>query len=90
MKLQLFSSIELPIASVIWSEDDIEIIRYNILIKSLKTLKDKRSCLKEKTDVLEWLLSDEAHPFSFILCCHSQMIDYREFRQRIIGLIKQL
>lgn len=55
-----------------WQDDEVEKLRLNPLEHSLASLVTGRKggkCRNQKEEIMEWLLSNEDHPFSFTVCC---------------------
>lgn len=52
----------------IWSDDDIVVVKRDLLLMSLKALSDRRKAEASLIDDLCWILDDREHAFSFSEC----------------------
>lgn len=52
-----------------WSEQAIMDLREGFLWHSLRVLADGRAGEGIKQETMEWLMSNDIHPFSFVVCC---------------------
>jgi len=78
-----------PLNQFYWCEDSIEGIREMLLMDTLRDLTDGRAALA-KDEAMEWMLSDEVHPFSFKVCCNAMGLDHHEVRSRVLYMIDRL
>ena len=73
-----------------WKNDEVEKLRLNILEHSLKSLvigrKGAKHCNK-KEEIMEWLMSNEDHPFSFNVCCNSAGLYPHLVREAVLNQI---
>lgn len=81
---------ELGIDRVTWSDDNIKEFREAFLWHNLKILADGRAGAKAKEEVFEWVMSEEEHPFSFLICCALCGYDHFELRSGIKFSLRQL
>ena len=52
-----------------WTDDDIRRLRAGVLEASLREVVDGRNGENSRREALEWVESNEIHPFSFVCCC---------------------
>lgn len=83
----LFSLPSLP--KITWSDEDIEGLRESLIYQSLAQLSTKRSAEEMKQDIMDWVHSDDMHPFSFIVCCKAIGLDYETLREGVINIVAQ-
>lgn len=76
--------------SVKWSEKNITDLREGILWDTLRTLADGRAGQTAKDDALEWLLSDDTHPFSYKVCCIEFGYEHTKLREQTLALLARL
>ncbi len=69
-----------------WTAQEISQIREMLLMDSLRNLTDGRATLV-KTEVMDWMMSDELEPFSFRTCASDMGFDYIEIRVRVLRMI---
>lgn len=72
-----------------WSDDAISNIRERLLMSTLGSLTDGRA-VSAKTEAMEWMLSNEIHPFSFRVCADDMGMSYIEIRDRVLCMIDTL
>lgn len=72
-----------------WSSRAISSIRENLLISTLKSLTDGRT-VAAKAEAMEWMLSDDIHPFSFRICAGDMGLDYIKIRNHVLYMIDAL
>lgn len=72
-----------------WTDEQIATMREVVLVETLKGLTDGRSSAV-KTEALEWVKSDDEHPFSFSVCCAAQGLDHEEIRSRVLYMVKKV
>ena len=58
-----------------WTEANVEMLRSKLLVTTVREIADRRTSKKVVTEVWDWILSDEVHPFSFRVCCESSDLD---------------
>ncbi len=73
-----------------WDEHDVEILRDGILRDAIQQVFDSRNSLRERVDILAWMLDTEEHPFSFKVCCLSVGVDPDELVGRIEDSLKKM
>ncbi|HFU9990326.1 TPA: hypothetical protein ACH7RP_003925 [Escherichia coli] len=52
-----------------WTDDEVRQLRDGLLWHSLRVLADGRAGSEIKQETMAWVMSDEVHPFSFVVCC---------------------
>lgn len=72
-----------------WTDEDIARIRIGVLKKTLSIFSDGRSCLRARTEALEWLMDDSIHPFSFPICCEAIELDAVSLRDKVLEMLKR-
>lgn len=72
-----------------WTDEDIVRLRKGVLKKTLSLLADGRSCLRARTEALEWLMDDSIHPFSFRICCEAIEVDAVSLRDKVLKMLKR-
>lgn len=72
-----------------WTDEDIARLRRGVLKKTLSIFSDGRSCLRARTEALEWLMDDSIHPFSFRICCESIEVDAVSLRDKVLEMLKR-
>lgn len=88
LQLQLFDE-EKP-DCIDWTENDVMGLREFLFHRSLSQLADHRANKETISEVIEWVYSDEMHPFSFIVCCAAIGLDYDSVRDGISFCMKQM
>ena len=75
---------------IAWSDESITEFRKAFFKHSLKTLADGRAGAKAKNEVIEWMMSEQEHPFAFITCCELFGCDPEEIRGGVWYTIRRL
>lgn len=78
------------VTPITWSDQDIEFLRDGLLKKTLSDLCNHRAGPDVKREALQWMLSDEIHPFSFIVCCMSAGLDSDELRSKALYTLNKI
>jgi hypothetical protein len=52
-----------------WSGTDVRALRFGLLVDAIKALENPRVGADTRSDLLDWIESDEMTPFSFRVCC---------------------
>lgn len=78
-----------PEDEVDWTDEDVEQLKIYVWKKSISSLKDRRVCLRTRTECLDWLLDDSIHPFSFRSCCNAVNVNPAAIRDKMIEIIKR-
>lgn len=73
--------------SPFWSEQDIRVLREELLHHTLHQLGDPRVTEATKAEIRQWVASDEVGPFSFVVCAGACGYDYEDLRERLHGLL---
>ncbi|GKR31210.1 hypothetical protein KAM470_12830 [Aeromonas caviae] len=50
-----------------WNDDEVRLLRDGLLWHSLRVLADGRAGSEIKQETMTWVMSDEVHPFSFLI-----------------------
>ena len=73
-----------------FSDDFIDWIRGYLLKASLRQITHSQVSAANKRELLEWMLSDEIHPFSFVTCCIAAgAADYEAIRDGVLSLVRK-
>ncbi|MFC6674313.1 topoisomerase II [Marinobacterium aestuariivivens] len=72
-----------------WDEKAIFELREGLLWHSLKVLADGRAGEGIKQETMEWLMSDDIHPFSFVVCCSELGYLSSELREQTLAVLHQ-
>jgi hypothetical protein len=73
-----------------WTEANVEMLRSKLLVTTVREIADRRTSKKVVTEVWDWILSDEVHPFSFRVCCESSDLDPLKMREALTSLYRTL
>lgn len=76
-----------PVEHIEWSENDIEKLRKVILQTTIRNLSDNRCSQVLKNECIAWVVSNDMHPFSFLVCYKSEELDYQFLRNKILFLL---
>lgn len=63
-----------------WSDTDVQTLRFGLLVDAIKSLRDPRVGANTRSDLLDWIASDEMTPFSFRVCCIAEGLDPDDLR----------
>lgn len=80
----------IPLERIRWTDEEVEHLRDGLLTHSLHQLTDGRAGAAIKAEVMEWMLSDHIHPFSFIVCCEAGGYDPVEVREGVLAILNRL
>lgn len=58
-----------------WSDRDVQTLRFGLLVDAIKLLRNPRVGADTRSDLLDWIESDEMTPFSFRVCCLAEGLD---------------
>ncbi|MFY0991012.1 hypothetical protein [Halomonas sp. C05BenzN] len=70
-----------------WSEQDIRVLREELLHHTLHQLGDPRVTEATKAEIRQWVASDEVGPFSFSICAGACGYDHEDLRERLHDLL---
>lgn len=73
-----------------WTDDEVRQLRDGLLWHSLRVLADGRAGSEIKQETMEWMMSDEAHPFSFLACCGEAGYDPSGIREGVKSILNRL
>lgn len=91
LQLDMFGALGIPYYSLPeWSDQDVLVLREYLVYHSLGHLNDGRASKIMKDDVLDWIFSEELHPFSFIICCSALELDFTAVRQGITVCLNKM
>lgn len=83
------SLVQLSLDFSYWTDDDILLLMDGVMTYSLNQLNDSRSSEEGYQEALEWIMSDELHPFSFLVCAHALGYDPFGLRDATLAIVKQ-
>ncbi|MDU7587350.1 MAG: hypothetical protein E7K47_08115 [Acidovorax sp.] len=72
-----------------WTEGDIAKLREGILMDALRSLGDGRQGKGSKQETIEWMMSDDIAPFSFVVCCHSEGLIPERVREGVNAMLRK-
>lgn len=98
LELQLFFLEEMPKTAEIipfeqkleWSDDEVWQLRDGLLWHSLRVLVDGRAGAEIKRETMGWMMSDDIHPFSFVVCCAQAGYDPSGIREGVESILNRL
>ncbi|ECU8224415.1 TPA: topoisomerase II [Salmonella enterica] len=73
-----------------WTDDEIRQLRDELLWHSLRILADGRAGSEIKQETMDWVMSDDVHPFSFVLCCNEAGYDPSGIRDGVESILNRL
>lgn len=73
-----------------WNDDEVRLLRDGLLWHSLRVLADGRAGSEIKQETMTWVMSDEVHPFSFVVCCDEAGYDPSGVREGVKSILKRL
>ena len=73
-----------------WSDDEVKQLRYGLLWHSLRGLADGRAGTEIKQETMEWMMSDEVHPFSFVASGGEAGYDPSGIREGVKSILNRL
>lgn len=73
-----------------WSDKAVSDLREGVLHHSLRVLADGRVGKVAKVEAMNWMMSDEIHPFSFVVCCSEFGYVPAEVRERTLDMLARL
>lgn len=80
-------TIEKPVG---WTDGNITRIRSKLLTTTVREIADRRNAKAIATEAWNWILSDDIHPFSFLVCCESEDLDALKMRESLVSLYRTL
>ncbi|WP_305817399.1 hypothetical protein [Photobacterium leiognathi] len=73
-----------------WNPSGIYRLQKAVIKQSLRELGDHRRSTEMRREALDWLMSDDVHPFSAIVCCQAHKLNIEHLRKLVVHLIKDL
>jgi hypothetical protein len=73
-----------------WTEKAIEELREGFLWYSLRVLADGRAGEGIKQETLEWMMSNDIAPFSFVVCCSELGYAPATLREQTLDVLRRL
>lgn len=72
-----------------WPDDKIKALRSYLLHKALSAFGDDRVSISVRAELLDWIMEDDIHPFSFRVCCKNENVNPDRVRKKLMKLIKR-
>ena len=72
------------------SDDEVWQLRDGLLWHSLRVLADGRAGAEIKRETMGWMMSDDIHPFSFVVCCAQAGYDPSGIREGVESILNRL
>jgi len=72
-----------------WTDEDVEKLREGILMDALRSLRDGRQSKESRQETIEWIMSDDIAPFSFVICCQSQGLMPERVRDGVNAILQK-
>ncbi|EKS7763350.1 topoisomerase II [Edwardsiella ictaluri] len=73
-----------------WLDDEVKQLREGLLWHSLRVLADGRAGREIKQETMDWVMSDEVHPFAFVVCCYEVGCDPSGIREGVESILRRL
>lgn len=73
-----------------WTDIDVSQLRDRLLWHSLRVLADGRAGAEIKQETMDWVMSSDIHPFSFIVCCVEAHYDPTRIREGVKSTLNRL
>lgn len=73
-----------------WNPSDIHRLQKAVIKQSLRELGDHRRTNAMRREAVDWLMSDDVHPFSAIVCCQAHKLNLEHLRNLVAHLVKDL
>ncbi|WP_305831148.1 hypothetical protein [Photobacterium leiognathi] len=73
-----------------WNPSDIYRLQKAVIKQSLREIGDQRRSTTMRREALDWLMSNDVHPFSAIVCCQAHKLDLEHLRMLVAHLVKDL
>lgn len=71
------------------TDDYVDWLRGYLLKHTLRQLLHRQVSEANRQEALNWLMSDEEHPFSFKVCCVAYDSDHIEVRDGVLSLLRK-
>lgn len=73
-----------------FDEEEIAVIRQKLLYESLNKLSRSNRNKAECAEIIEWIESDDEHPFSFCVCCDECGLNPARLRSMVLYQQKKI
>jgi hypothetical protein len=73
-----------------WDEQSISALRKRLLWHNLRVLADGRAGEGIKQETMDWLVSDDIEPFSFVICCSEAGYCPVTIREQTLDMLARL
>lgn len=91
-QFSIFDLLALPeeeLGPVVWTDDDIDVLREKLLFEACSVFLDNRAALSTQKDRWAWVMSEVLSPFSFKVCISAAGVDCERFRESLIDLCRR-
>lgn len=69
------------------TDDYVEWLREYLLKITLRQITHSQVSAQNRQEAMDWLLSDEIHPFSFRVCCEALLCDFEDVRDATLAIV---
>lgn len=73
-----------------WTDEDFFKLMDGVLVETLSVFNDDKSSMETVKEALEWVMSDDILPFSFIVCCKFSGLDYEDVREGVLCCLERI
>ena len=73
-----------------WNHSDIYRLQKAVIKQTLREIGDQRRSNAMRKEVLRWLMSDDVHPFSAIVCCQAHKLNLDHLRNLVAHLARDI
>lgn len=73
-----------------WTDGDILKLMDGLLVETLSVFNEDKTSMETVKDALNWVMSDDILPFSFIVCCRAAGLDYEDVRQGVLYCLERI
>lgn len=71
------------------TEEYIEWLREYLLKLTLRQILHPQVSELHRREAVEWVMSDEVHPFSFKVCCAALQADHEDVREGVLAIMRK-
>lgn len=76
--------------AVEWTDEHILKLMDGLLVETLSVFNEDKTSMDTVKDALDWVMSDDILPFSFVVCCKAAGLDYEDVRQGVLYCLKRI
>lgn len=73
-----------------WNHSDIYRLQKAVIKQTLREIGDQRRSNAMRREALRWLMSDDVHPFSAIVCCQAHKLNLDHLRNLVAHLARDI